>query len=60
MREIKGEINDLMKKIENASRQIYDSYITKKHEVVLSAQKEMQRTERERDKSQEERERARS
>ena len=39
MREIKGEINDLMKKIENASKEIYDSYLNKKHEVVLSASK---------------------
>eukprot|EP00347_Sterkiella_histriomuscorum_P022862 403336878 len=41
MREIKGEISDLMSKIENASKQIYDSFINQKHEVLLSAQKEI-------------------
>ena len=36
MRDIKGEIGDLMNKIDNASKQIYDSYIHKKHEFTLN------------------------
>ncbi|CDW78914.1 UNKNOWN [Stylonychia lemnae] len=43
MREIKGEISDLMSKIENASKQIYESFIHKKHESLLSSQNQQQR-----------------
>jgi len=37
MREIKGEIGQLMNKIEDASKQIYESFINKKHEYVLKS-----------------------
>lgn len=36
MRDIKSEIGELMSKIDNASKQIYDSYIHKKHEFTLN------------------------
>lgn len=38
MRDIKSEISDLMTKIDSASRQIYDSFIHKRHEFAVSNQ----------------------